>query len=30
MGSTQRNPIKMDAAKMDKVLTSIYYGEKKF
>lgn len=30
MGSTQRNPIKMDATKMDKVLTSIYYGEKKF
>ncbi|WP_414733161.1 iron-containing alcohol dehydrogenase [Acetobacterium carbinolicum] len=30
MGSTQRNPIKMDATKMDKILTSIYYGEKKF
>ena len=30
MGSTQRNPIKMDTSEMDKVLTSIYYGEKKF
>ncbi len=30
MGSTQRNPVKMDAAEMDKVLTSIYYGKKKF
>lgn len=30
MGSTQRNPVTMDAAEMDKVLTSIYYGEKLF
>lgn len=30
LGSTQRNPVKMDAAQMDKVLLSIYYGEKKF
>lgn len=30
LGSTQRNPVKMDAEQMDKVLTSIYYGEKKF
>jgi len=30
LGSTQRNPVKMDAAEMDKVLTSIYYGKKKF
>jgi len=30
MGSTQRNPVKMDASEMDKVLISIYYGEKKF
>lgn len=30
MGSTQRNPVKMDASEMDKVLVSIYYGEKKF
>jgi hypothetical protein len=30
MGSTQRNPVTMDAAEMDKVLISIYYGEKKF
>lgn len=27
MGSTQRNPIKMDAAEMDKVLKNIYYGK---
>lgn len=30
LGSTQRNPVKMNAVEMDKVLTSIYYGEKKF
>lgn len=30
MGSTQRNPVEMNAAEMDKVLTSIYYGEKKY
>ncbi len=27
MGSTQRNPIKMDAAEMDQVLKNIYYGK---
>ena len=26
-GSTQRNPVKMDADEMDKVLKSIYYGK---
>lgn len=30
LGSTQRNPVKMDVSEMDKVLVSIYYGEKKF
>nr|WP_320027251.1 iron-containing alcohol dehydrogenase [uncultured Acetobacterium sp.] len=30
MGSTQRNPVAMDASAMDKVLKSIYYGEKLF
>ena len=30
LGSTQRNPVKMDESEMNKVLTSIYYGEKKF
>ena len=29
-GSTQKNPVKMDANEMDKVLKSIYYGEKLF
>ncbi|AFA47104.1 iron-containing alcohol dehydrogenase [Acetobacterium woodii] len=27
MGSTQRNPIKMEAAEMDQVLKNIYYGK---
>lgn len=30
LGSTQRNPVKMDESEMNKVLTSIYYGEKRF
>lgn len=30
MGSTQRNPVTMDASEMDKVLKSIFYGEKLF
>jgi alcohol dehydrogenase class IV len=29
-GSTQRNPVKMDAGEMDKVLKSIFYGERLF
>lgn len=29
-GSTQRNPVKMDAGEMDKVLRSIFYGERLF
>ena len=30
MGSTQRNPVTMDTSAMDKVLKSIFYGEKLF